>query len=217
MESSYDTTNGLICTNYCSYELLGTYPNSQKPTDGIWAYFVFEGQYWDIANGSAEYQENYPEKWTSGFAHNRSTTLTVDYCLAEPVDRVCHVGLSNTLLLAVTICVVVKTTTAIVVTNTLGRRNQEPLVTVGDAIASFIRRPDNNTIGMCTVGQAEMRRSVRKSHNAISSGPRKWQGGAYRRWSAVPTAVWISSYILLVLGIGVAAFWYGVAYHSGGL
>ena len=33
--------------------------------------------------------------------------LTIKYCLAEPLRRTCHVGLSPTLLLAVTICVIV--------------------------------------------------------------------------------------------------------------
>ncbi|KAK9785704.1 hypothetical protein SCARD494_11704 [Seiridium cardinale] len=85
------------------------------------------------------------------------SSLTVSYCLAEPVDQVCQVGLSTTLLLAVTLCVFVKAATAIVVTLVLGRRGQAPLVTLGDAVASFIERPHSATFGMFMVGQQDIR------------------------------------------------------------
>ncbi|OTA98823.1 hypothetical protein M426DRAFT_101648 [Hypoxylon sp. CI-4A] len=131
--------------------------------------------------------------------------ISPKYCLAEPLTRVCHIALSPTLLLAVTICVIVKTCTAIIVTITLSRQKHSPLVTLGDAMESFIEKPDPVTAGMCTIGQDEIRRAMRRQEALIVAGPRQWEALTKRRASVVPKSVWLTSYLLFAVGISVCA------------
>jgi hypothetical protein len=138
--------------------------------------------------------------------------VTVKYCLAEPVDRVCHVGLSSGLLLGVTICVLIKTVVAIVASVVLCRQSHPPLVTLGDAIASFITRPDPNTVGMCTIGQREARASNKSAGGFILAGPKQWRAVPQRRWNVVPKSVWLSSYALFISSLLVVAVLFGFAY-----
>jgi hypothetical protein len=229
MIAKYSSERGIQCSNSCGAANDGDYDfrtgKSKKAVGDTWAYPFFAGEYLGLADRpNLEIPESteidlddgshllYQGNWTSGLAPG-AMDLTVDHCLVEPVDRVCYVGLSNTLLLAVTICVLTKTITAVVVTITLGRYNQEPLVTLGDAIASFIRRPDS-TRGMCTIGQMEMRRS----HNyATLAGPRRWQGSAHRLWNTIPRATWIWSYVLFSISIITIASCFFSAYSERGL
>ncbi|OTA80094.1 hypothetical protein M434DRAFT_86712 [Hypoxylon sp. CO27-5] len=134
--------------------------------------------------------------------------LSVKYCLAEPIDWTCHIAISPTLLLAVTLCVIFKTCTAIVVTVVLSRRNQPPLVTLGDAMESFIKKPDPVTAGMCTIGQHDIRRAMIRSNVSVVPGPRQWQALKRRRGSAIPKSVWAASYILFAIGIGICVFFF---------
>ncbi|KAI0137809.1 hypothetical protein F4776DRAFT_670802 [Hypoxylon sp. NC0597] len=143
--------------------------------------------------------------------------LSVKYCLAEPIDRVCHIAISPTLLLAVTLCVIFKTCTAIVVTAVLSRRNQPPLVTLGDAMESFIKKPDIVTAGMCTIGQHDIRRAMARSKAFVVPGPRQWRALKRRRGSAIPKSVWATSYLLFALGIGICVFFFNSISSTGDL
>lgn len=155
-------------------------------------------------------------KQASGFMP-RNANLTVDHCLVEPINAVCRVGLSNTFLLVVTICILIKTVTAVVITITLGRWNQEPLVTLGDAIASFIQRPDRNTIGMCAFDRTELRQFMRNPSHSVHAGPHRWKGQDYRRGRVVPLTVWTSSYLIFLLAITVTSFFFSVVFNSNAL
>jgi hypothetical protein len=116
-----------------------------------------------------------------------------------------EIGLSPTLLLGVALCVIVKTITAIVVTVVLNRPEHKPLVTLGDAVASFIKHPDPVTAGLCTVGQKQFRLAMRRTHAYLVPGPRRWTA-PQRRWAAaIPVSVWLISYILFACGITTCA------------
>ncbi|KAI1497832.1 hypothetical protein F5X99DRAFT_353108 [Biscogniauxia marginata] len=146
-----------------------------------------------------------------------SYNISVNYCLVEPLENVCHIALSPTLLIGVTICVVVKTITAIVVTVVLSRRNQTPLVTLGDAMASFIEKPDRVTAGLCTVGQEEIRKAMRSKRAFVLPGPRQWDTTSQkRRASAVPVSVWVTSYLLFLCGIAIIVGFFYNAYQTNG-
>ncbi|KAI2467389.1 hypothetical protein F4781DRAFT_423354 [Annulohypoxylon bovei var. microspora] len=134
--------------------------------------------------------------------------LSIKYCLAQPLERVCHIGLSPTLLLAVTICVIFKTCTVAIVTIVLSRRNQPPLVTLGDAIESFLERPDLVTTGMSTIGQNEIRRAMLQKKAFIIPGPRQWQSLRKRRGSVIPISVWATSYLLFAVSISICVYFF---------
>lgn len=87
----------------------------------------------------------------------------VAYCLAEVLDadsdeNACIIGVSNIVLLVVTLCVLAKTLQSLLVTRKLvWRSNPEPpVVTLGDAIDSFLRRPEVTTSKMCILEQTDL-------------------------------------------------------------
>ncbi|KAI1276354.1 hypothetical protein F5Y07DRAFT_408502 [Xylaria sp. FL0933] len=129
--------------------------------------------------------------------------LSVDHCLAQPVKTGCQVGVSPILLLIVTVVVVAKTITAVAVTRFLGCAREAPLVTPGDAVASFITKPDAVTVGYCTMSQREIRKTFKSGSLPHSLEVRPWYG-LRKRWGlAIPRSNWVMSYFLIAVGIGV--------------
>ena len=92
------------------------------------------------------------KNWTvsvqSGFttSHISSADYSIQHCLAEPVTQYCSLQYSLPSTIAVIVSNLVKT--AILLYVWLGI-TQTPILTVGDGIASFLRRPDPYSQGMC--------------------------------------------------------------------
>ncbi|KAI0533756.1 hypothetical protein GGR58DRAFT_485453 [Xylaria digitata] len=138
-----------------------------------------------------------------------SDNLSVQYCLADPLESKCYVGLSTILLFTVTISIVVKSCIALSVTAILPRQIQNPLVTIGDSIASFLEKPDTRTSGSADPG-------LNKS--LINIGLKRWHDLNKRRWTVVPASVWITSYLLFSISITVCLYFLViVAYENGSL
>lgn len=70
----------------------------------------------------------------------------VDSCLSEKVEEKC--GLVFNLDLAILVVVLNFTNTILLVCVFFSSKHR-PLLTLGDAIASFLERPDQNTVDMC--------------------------------------------------------------------
>ncbi|KAK6082035.1 hypothetical protein SCUP234_04348 [Seiridium cupressi] len=115
-DSRYQYESGTVCDNTCSGALdrqgslsstgHATYP---KKSDGDPWTIDFFNVALDYVNHT--YHDHYSDLNYNNLTYGLipgGSNLTVSYCLAEPVDRVCQVGLSTTLLLAVTLCVFVK-------------------------------------------------------------------------------------------------------------
>jgi hypothetical protein len=77
----------------------------------------------------------------------------IDYCLSEEMDEKCDLQFSLPIMIIVVTCNLVKTSCMILVVFGLGGVLQ-PLVTVGDAIASFLNEPDPATKSMCLADKA---------------------------------------------------------------
>jgi hypothetical protein len=78
--------------------------------------------------------------------------MSVKYCLAEPVEAKCKLGVSNVILLVVTVCVLLKTIQCFIVLWSLVLRGDTyPLITPGDAVDSLLRDPDPTTEKMSTL------------------------------------------------------------------
>ena len=87
----------------------------------------------------------------------RGSTCFVSYCLAQTVAPHCEVQYSAMILIVVTICNLLNT---FCISRLIWRSQIQPLVTVGDAIASFLDSPDWTTTDMCLAGKrAFMRKS----------------------------------------------------------
>ena len=75
-----------------------------------------------------------------------SQQYPVEYCLSEPVDEQCKVQLSLVIVAVVIACNAIKLCCMLLV---LWKQRSAPLVTLGDAIESFMLNKDTTTSGMC--------------------------------------------------------------------
>lgn len=117
------------------------------------------------------------------------------------------IGLSPMLLLSVTAAITAKTIIVLLLTVILGRRKQSPLVTLGDAVASFVEKPDPVTVGFGTFDQNDMKNAL-KSKELILPTPRPWRIRQKRLLAAVPRLVWLSSYPLFIFSISIAIYYF---------
>ncbi|KAB5525714.1 hypothetical protein GE09DRAFT_1257422 [Coniochaeta sp. 2T2.1] len=78
------------------------------------------------------------------------------FCLAQPSDaaQTCNVNLNGTLLGVV---VFLNLVTVIVFATVLFRRSFRPLVSLGDALSSFLQHPDPTTSGSCLMTKPDVR------------------------------------------------------------
>lgn len=107
---------------------------------------------------------------------------TIDYCLTRRVEEHCELQFSLAIMIVVIVCNLIK---AICMAAMAWKQDQEPLVTLGDAIASFLRRPDAMTAGNCIAGKTrfEGRKSWNSSHSQWTLGQPYWFRAASKtRW-----------------------------------
>ena len=74
----------------------------------------------------------------------------IDYCLSKCVREHCKLQFSLTIMVVIIVCNMIKTACMTII---LWKQDPEPLVTLGDAIASFLDRPDVTTKRNCIVGR----------------------------------------------------------------
>ena len=129
-------------------------------------------------------------------------------CKSEKVEEKCKVHFSLGIMIAVICCNLVKAGGMVM---TVVRSREPTLVSLGDAIDSFLSIPDPTTMGICFADRRCIEREWRRGWKA---GPRPWKRQGVRRWwTSVSKRRWIicnffSSMaitiagVLLVLGIG---------------
>ena len=90
-------------------------------------------------------------------------------------------------------------------------KSREPtLVTLGDAMDSFLTTPDPTTIGMCFADRRVIKREWRRGSTV---GPRQWkQKGVQRWWTSVGKTRWITCNFfcsIIIIATGVL-LWFGM-------
>ena len=83
----------------------------------------------------------------------------LDYCLSQPAEERCKLEFSLHIMVTVIICNAAK---AVVMGLAVWTHRIPTLVTVGDAIASFLEAPDPFTEGMCLVTKSGITQGARK-------------------------------------------------------
>lgn len=126
--------------------------------------------------------------WTiSAYAGGGSAYLgyeyTVQYCLSKPVEERCRVQFSIPIMIIVIGCNFLKASCMFL---TLWLQKSQPLVTLGDAIDSFLKRVDPSTESMCIATNGWFPRKV------WGEGPIKWQGQRYRWFSSASNKRWLT-------------------------
>jgi hypothetical protein len=142
-------------------------------------------------------------------------TMQALYCLSEPYMPRCQVEVNNILLLVVLVATFVKA--MLCVFTIYFHRAHNPLITLGDAIESFISQPDPGTALMCTLS-GENFPFLRSFRSSRSSWPPRllglWTTKRRLHGRAVPTGIWIWSYVLIGGGLGFAGLLFSQALAS---
>ena len=115
----------------------------------------------------------------------------VDYCLAQTAMENCTVGLAPALLGVVLVCNAIK---AICLFITFSRLKFQPIVTIGDAVASFLEAPDAVTTGFGPIEATDDKWQTRR----WNSSARPWGGSSRHGFSAASSQRWIWGTILSV-------------------
>ena len=122
--------------------------------------------------------------WTIGIEIRVGTwtTFPIEYCLSQPVEGQCTLQFSLLIITIVIVCNITKLTCMIML---LLRQQAKPLVTLGDAVESFLETPDPTTENMCLADRSEF--SAKKPWSAASDSyePRqlRWFASAsWKRW-----------------------------------
>lgn len=119
--------------------------------------------------------------------------LAVEYCLAQPAPEICSVGIAVNILVVVLVCNVVK---VLCLLCTWRMMSLDPLVTIGDAVASFLDQRDGTTEGYGPI-EAYSRAWKENSPNN-SPTPTRWEGRSRIGFHAASATRWTISSLLYV-------------------
>ncbi|OCL09335.1 hypothetical protein AOQ84DRAFT_431347 [Glonium stellatum] len=130
----------------------------------------------------------------------------VKYCLVEEVPERCELQLSFNIVTSVIICNIIKATCMWL---TLWRHRKPGLVTLGDAIASFLDDPDPETEGRCLhskeLFQAEWQWERHHNREEITIDPEAFAPQRQRWGKASSKRRWFATYMLYIIAIIVAS------------
>lgn len=137
-----------------------------------------------------------------GYHTTPFNSISVKYCMAEAVPEDCKVAISNRLLGITLLAISAKLAVACYVYLSL---SGSPLITPGDAIVSFICRPDKTTRGRCTFGRVDFEKQTGSNFFSCFGKRPQTVGGATplpppRRWTPV-RARWIAAMPITSLGL----------------
>ena len=148
--------------------------------------------------------------------------FSVDYCLAQPAPQRCELDLSIGILAFVIVCNVAKITCFFY---TLSLDKFEPLITIGDAIKSFLANPDHTTssLGLLDAHAVRMGQLVlAKSEDGLFANQtlgllsqhsrRRW------RWSkAASRSRWVLTLVACIILLLVCFVLFGLGLGDQGL
>ena len=109
----------------------------------------------------------------------------VKYCLSQPVDETCSLKFSVPIWWIVVAFNLIK----IGLMGFIAQHNRayRPLLTVGDAIASFLQQPDSGTTGMSLLSKRDI---TRRNLDQMASNPRPFKNAAQRKFSVASKTRW---------------------------
>ena len=129
--------------------------------------------------------------------------MIVDYCLAQPVEEQCNIMFSTPIMIAVVVCNVLKLACLVVA---IRLSELTPLLTIGDAIESFLEVPDTTTTGMGPISKTGVQKHLRSTSTGPSyvaigrrEGSTPWSGNRARWHAAASLARWITACTLFTL------------------
>ena len=176
--SALNDSSLVLNSTYPAY-VYGTMPDVQVGT-GTWPwpcanYFNSETNTCDTSALLSE-----AANWTIDVEVGAS--YPIQYCLSQPAEKHCTTQFSLLIIIIVIICNITKLACMIML---LLRQQAKPLVTLGDAVESFLETPDPTTENMCLADKSEFSAKKPWSATRDSYEPRqlRWFAGAsWKRW-----------------------------------
>jgi hypothetical protein len=148
----------------------------------------------------------------------------IEYCMSEVVDQHCRLQYSAPLMLVVVMIGLLKTGTMLYIAFVV---SDEPMLTIGDAISSFLAFPDLRTRGMCLldkrlkhfepgVSYAQRTESGEYSSMGWTAPPKYFHFRKRRHFTAASGRRWIAFLITFVVLVGTSIFLllYGVYWYK---
>ena len=124
------------------------------------------------------------QRYGSNFVRWAAPGCSIDYCLSKRVREHCKLQFSLTIMIVVIVCNTIKTVCMAMIS---WKQDPEPLVTLGDAIASFLDRPDVTTERNCIAGRARFENSKYWGLFLSRWDPKRlrwFRAASLRRWVA---------------------------------
>ena len=147
----------------------------------------------------------------------------VQYCLAEPTEGQCSLQFSMVIAILVVVLNLIKLTTMALTVVYAFDKDDPPLLTMGDAISSFLNDPDDVSQGMCLISASKIK-GLESAYGPLR--PTQWQvppdmkvvqypGDVRQRWSkAVSSRRWFVCLLLYVAALSTAAGYLGTGLNA---
>ena len=106
----------------------------------------------------------------------------ISYCMVEPVIEECRLSFSLVIMLAV---IAANLTKATIMVWTVWKLREPTLVTIGDAVASFLEQPDPTTAGICLSTKMDIIKGKWKKKIAKRWAPERhfwFKAASFKRW-----------------------------------
>lgn len=101
-------------------------------------------------DGEGNIYDDYMYMYTWGTTHSYGI-YSLDGCLSQKLEERCQLLYNPPICVTIIACAIVKVVCMFLAARL--DREEPPLLTVGDAVASFLTRPDPTTAGMCWMGR----------------------------------------------------------------
>lgn len=119
------------------------------------------------------------------------------YCLAQPLREECTLEVSRSIAIGVCVANLIK---VIVISVVLLKATDTPMVTLGDAIASFIQVQDASVRGLSAEDCKNINAAWERSHPGPPWG-RTWESRVYRLWHCVSKGKRILSVVAVAVSL----------------
>lgn len=117
-----------------------------------------------------------------GASHWTVAQHLINYCLVEEVSESCQLSFSLYIMLVV---IGVNASKACIMILTVWKLKEPTLVTIGDAVSSFLREPDTTTRGICLASKQDIQNNRWKLQPAKPWTPKKhfwFRAASVKRW-----------------------------------
>lgn len=148
----------------------------------------------------------------------------VEYCMSERIDQHCRLEYSAPLMLVVVLIGLLKTATMLYIAF---RIRDVPMLTIGDAVSSFLAVPDAKTKGMClldkslkhfepSVSYTQRTESGEYSSMGWTAPPKYFHHRRRRHFTAASGRRWFAflATFLILVGVSIFLLQYGVYWYK---